>query len=104
MRIVTTLLIGGACATLHAQTDSTPKGAFVAKRADSALTQTTVGRPRLSTNPKKRAEQLRRVPDFVEAHDLDEKTSWLARGHYTGMTVLTSGDEQTSYIVVRRTT
>src|SRR4051812_8957654 len=100
MRIVTTLLIGVACAALHAQQpDSTPKGPFVAKRADTVRTQGSVGRVRLSSNPKKRAEQLRRVPDFVEAHDLDEKTLWLARGHYTGMTVLTSGDEQTSYIV-----
>jgi mannose-6-phosphate isomerase-like protein (cupin superfamily) len=67
-----------------------------------ALCSATLGaqKPR----PRRTAEQLRRVPDFIEAKDLGEKAIWLARGNYVGMTVLTAGDEQTSYIIVRRTT
>jgi len=53
---------------------------------------------------QRRAEQLRRRPDKVESKDLDEKAMWLARGHYVGMSVLTSADEQTTYLLVRRTT
>lgn len=59
------------------------------------------GRPHVS---RKRAEQLRRRPDIVDSKDLNEKVMWLARGGYVGMNVLTSADEQTTYLIVRRTT
>ena len=49
-------------------------------------------------------ETLRRRPDIVEGKDLDAKTAWLARGRYVGMTVLTSADLQTTFLVVRRIT
>src|SRR4029079_138911 len=60
----------------------------------------TQGRPVAS---KRRAEQLRRRPDKVENKDLNEKVMWLARGGSVGMNVLTSADEQTTYLIVRRT-
>ncbi|HJQ19243.1 MAG TPA: hypothetical protein VJ867_02770 [Gemmatimonadaceae bacterium] len=99
------ILLTGVPRSLASQQPDTGKhAAFVAKSTDSSsVTNTWTGQLRLSKNPKKRAEQLRRAPDFIEAGDLAEKTTWLARGHYVGMTVLTSGDEQTSYIIVRRT-
>lgn len=46
----------------------------------------------------------RRRPDIIEGRDLGEKVSWLARGHYVGMTLLTAADERTTYLIVRRTT
>jgi len=49
-------------------------------------------------------EWRRRRPDIIEGRDLGEKVSWLARGHYVGMTVLTAADERTTYVIVRRTT
>ena len=48
-------------------------------------------------------ETLRRRPDIVQGKELDEKVMWLAMGHYVGTAVLTSADERTSYIIVRRT-
>jgi len=88
MRVL--VLLAALAATLQAQQDT------------SAIARATgQSRERIS---KKRAEQLRRRPDKVESKDLDEKVMWLARGGYVGMNVLTSADEQTTYLIVRRTT
>jgi len=105
MRLVTMflLLLGfmrGAVAPRQA--DTTAK-----VRADTtAMARGTfaVERPRAPRNAMSAAEKRRRYPDIIEGADLDKKVDWLARGHYVGMTVLTSADEQTTYLIVRRTT
>jgi len=61
-------------------------------------------RPTATRRSMSAAERRRRYPDIIEGADLDKKVDWLARGHYVGMTVLTSADEQTTYLIVRRTT
>jgi mannose-6-phosphate isomerase-like protein (cupin superfamily) len=73
-----------------------------AQQDTSAFARATgTSRVRVSKN---RAEQMRRRPDVVDANDLKEKSMWLARGGYVGMTVLTAADEQTTYLIVRRKT
>src|SRR5205814_5421761 len=64
----------------------------------------TAERPAPARSSMNAAEKRRRYPDIIEATDLDKKAFWLARGHYVGMTVLASADEQTTYLIVRRTT
>jgi len=95
MRHHTTSLIflgfaGGAAALQQPDTTAKTRAAFAVERP--------------ARNPTSEAEKRRRYPDIIEGADLDKKVGWLARGHYVGMTVLTSADEQTTYLLVRRTT
>ena len=71
-----------------------------AQQPDTTPVRATKAAPRRYYDP----ESLRRRPDIVEGKELDSKTMWLARGGYVGMTVMTSADLQTTYLVVRRTT
>ena len=81
------------------------RGTVSPQQADTtARARETSTAERPARNSKREAEKRRRYPDIIEGADLDKKVGWLARGHYVGMTVLTSADEQTTYLVVRRTT
>jgi mannose-6-phosphate isomerase-like protein (cupin superfamily) len=83
------------------------RGAVAPQQPDATARSrdtSTVEHPPARKNAKSEAEKRRRYPDIIEGADLDKKVGWLARGHYVGMTVLTSADEQTTYLIVRRTT
>jgi mannose-6-phosphate isomerase-like protein (cupin superfamily) len=49
------------------------------------------------------AEKLRRRVDFIDGSTLNDESAYLARWKGLGKTILTSGDEQTTYLLVRRT-
>lgn len=76
--------------------------------AAQSVDTSAIARATATTRPpqlsRRKMEELRRRPDIIEGRDLNEKTMWLARGNYVGMTVLTAADEQTTYVVVRRKT
>jgi mannose-6-phosphate isomerase-like protein (cupin superfamily) len=86
------LILGFACVRATAQQLDTTATSF---------TPAVVHRS--ASSARAAAEKRRRRPDIIEAKDLSEKVMWLARGRYVGMTVLTAADEQTTYVIVRRT-
>ena len=52
---------------------------------------------------QREAERLRRRVDIIDGDRLKrEAATWLGKGHATGIPVLTSGDDQTAYVLVRR--
>jgi mannose-6-phosphate isomerase-like protein (cupin superfamily) len=53
---------------------------------------------------RREAEKRRRRVDFIDARTLGQTAAGLDRRPVVGTTVLTSGDEQTTYLLVRRTT
>jgi len=60
--------------------------------------------PRTRAAAKREAERRRRRADFIDATRLSQTAAGLARLPVAGTTILTSGDEQTTYLLVRRTT
>jgi len=64
----------------------------------------TVAAPRTRAAVRREAERRRRRADFIDGTVLSQKAAGLARLPVTGMTILTSSDEQTTYLLVRRTT
>jgi mannose-6-phosphate isomerase-like protein (cupin superfamily) len=61
-------------------------------------------RPQSPAAVKDAAEKRRRRLDFIEGATVTAEASWLAKHRSVGTPLLTSGDEQTEYILVRRTT
>jgi mannose-6-phosphate isomerase-like protein (cupin superfamily) len=60
--------------------------------------------PRARAAAKREAEKRRRRVDFIDAETLSEKAAGLGQRPVVGTRVLTSSDEQTTYLLVRRTT
>lgn len=79
-------------------------GSVGAQTVDTSAVARATGTAHPPPLSRRKMEEIRRRPDIIEGRDLNEKTLWLARGNYVGMTVLTSADEQTTYVVVRRKT
>jgi mannose-6-phosphate isomerase-like protein (cupin superfamily) len=52
---------------------------------------------------KREAEKRRRRIDFLEASSMSGQAEWLRQRRGIGMSLLTSGDEQTEYLLLRRT-
>ena len=87
------LILGLVCNRAAAQQPFTP-----ATDRAPAITQ------RVRGVAKREAEKRRRRVDFIDAKILSHTAAGLARGPVAGTTVLTSTDEQTTYLLVRRTT
>jgi mannose-6-phosphate isomerase-like protein (cupin superfamily) len=87
------LILGLVCDRAAAQqTDTT------------ALTRAPVVTPRARAAARREAEKRRRRVDFIDAKALGGTAAGLDRRPVVGTTVLTSADEQTTYLLVRRTT
>jgi mannose-6-phosphate isomerase-like protein (cupin superfamily) len=83
-------------------TDSAWAQQFVAKAAssDSAPRVAVPSRGAL----RREAERRRRTVDFVRGASItNDAATWLGKGRLVGQTLLTSADEQTAYVIVRRT-
>jgi mannose-6-phosphate isomerase-like protein (cupin superfamily) len=70
----------------------------------TAWTPAPVITPRARAAAKREAEKRRRRVDFIDARILSQTAAGLDRRPVVGTTVLTSSDEQTTYLLVRRTT
>lgn len=55
-----------------------------------------------AASPKQTAEARRRRVDFIEAAQLRTQNQWLIKHRSIGMDLLTSGDSQTQYLLLRR--
>src|SRR4051794_40164668 len=72
--------------------------------ADVAVAQDSTPKLRaVAAKPKATPEKLRRRIDFIDGSTLNDESAYLARWKALGKTILTSGDEQTTYLLVRRT-
>jgi len=83
--------------------------AFGQQRDSATFTPASVSRAPVAkrataAEQRRAAEKLRRRLDFIDANTLNQASARLARLSAIGQTVLTSGDEQTTYLLVRRTT
>jgi mannose-6-phosphate isomerase-like protein (cupin superfamily) len=87
------LILGLVCDRAAAQQAFTPATA----RAPSVT-------PRAPGAARCEAEKRRRRVDFIDAKALGQTAAGLDRRPVVGTTVLTSADEQTTYLLVRRTT
>jgi mannose-6-phosphate isomerase-like protein (cupin superfamily) len=80
---------------------------FVAKVDSSARAPEVappVSRGAARRAAKREAERRRRTVDFVRGEKITgDAASWLGSGRLVGTTLLTSADEQTAYVLVRRT-
>ena len=75
-----------------------------AQQSDSTPRFRPAAAKRVSPAAKKAAaEKLRRRIDFIDGTTLTDQSAFLADRKYLGKTLLTSGDEQTTYLLVRRT-
>jgi mannose-6-phosphate isomerase-like protein (cupin superfamily) len=77
--------------------------AGAAQRPDSAVTAPFPGTTQHANPPRYSPEQLRRRPDYVLGKEVDRSFIWLAQGGYIGENIMTAADEQTTYVIVRRT-
>jgi mannose-6-phosphate isomerase-like protein (cupin superfamily) len=87
------LILGLVCDRAAAQQTFTPATA----RAPAVA-------PRTPGAARREAEKRRRRADFIDAKILSHTAAGLPRQPVAGTTVLTSTDEQTTYLLVRRTT
>jgi mannose-6-phosphate isomerase-like protein (cupin superfamily) len=84
--------------------------ALVAGLAAAQQPDTATFRPARSAAPpsaaaiKRDAEKKRRRVDFIQEKTMSEESQRLVRWKGLGKTLLTSGDEQTTYLLVRRAT
>ncbi|MDQ3997963.1 MAG: hypothetical protein M3303_13220 [Gemmatimonadota bacterium] len=69
----------------------------------TAWTPAPVVTPRARAAARREAEKRRRRVDFIDARMLSQTAAGLPRQPVAGTTVLTSSDEQTTYLLVRRT-
>jgi mannose-6-phosphate isomerase-like protein (cupin superfamily) len=82
---------------------------LVASRADAQRPDTGTFTPTRGTAPpaaipsKAQTEKLRRRADFLPAGWLSNEAAYLTKQKATGMTLHTSGDEETTFMLVRRT-
>jgi mannose-6-phosphate isomerase-like protein (cupin superfamily) len=76
--------------------------AVAQQREPVAWTPAAVATPRSARAAKREAEKRRRRIDFIPETAL--RNTFLGRGPVVAATVLTSGDEQTNYVLVRRST
>ncbi|MDB4883764.1 MAG: hypothetical protein JWL95_2530 [Gemmatimonadetes bacterium] len=78
---------------------------FVAKATDTvARAPVPSAAPRSRGAAKREAERRRRTVDFVRGTQIsNDASTWLGKGRLVGTTLLTSADEQTAYVIVRRT-
>jgi mannose-6-phosphate isomerase-like protein (cupin superfamily) len=74
-----------------------------AQRPDSVITPPLPGATQ-HANPRYSPEQLRRRPDYVLGKEVNRSFMWLAQGGYIGENIMTAADDQTTYLIVRRTT
>jgi mannose-6-phosphate isomerase-like protein (cupin superfamily) len=89
MRVSVLFLIALCIRGEYARAQKSDTSTFVRARAESAPTQA----------PSKR----RRRPDYVPETTVAFNAARLAEGRGTGRTLLTSDDQQTTYLIVRRT-
>jgi mannose-6-phosphate isomerase-like protein (cupin superfamily) len=59
-------------------------------------------KPSSPASRKAAAEKVRRRIDFIDGTTMTDQSAYLGRQKYLGKTLLTSGDEQTTYLLVRR--
>ena len=79
-------------------------GQLAAQRADTAASFRPAGATATTAAVAKReADKRRRRIDFLPASTLSANADWLREKRSIGWTLLTSGDKQTSYVLVRRT-
>lgn len=75
-----------------------------AQRPDSTASRTRGSAVRSVRSARRTPERMRRRPDFIDATELRKELRWLDGRRYMGTTLLTSSDEQTTYLlIVRRT-
>jgi mannose-6-phosphate isomerase-like protein (cupin superfamily) len=83
---------------------------LVGDRAAAQQRDTTTWTPAPAVTPRARAaarreaEKRRRRVDFIDARILTQTAAGLGHRSVVGTTVLTSADDQTTYLLVRRTT
>ncbi len=87
------LILGVVCDRAAAQQPDT-----------AAWTPAPVVTPRARAAAKREAEKRRRRVDFIDARILSQTAAGLGQRPVVGTTVLTSSDDQTTYLLVRRTT
>jgi mannose-6-phosphate isomerase-like protein (cupin superfamily) len=75
----------------------------LAQRTDTSAVFRKVANSSSPVAAKREAERLRRRADFIPATTLNDKASYLMDKKAMGQTVQTSGDEQTTYLLVHRT-
>src|SRR5262245_51158078 len=84
--------------------------AFVAATANAQRADTATFHPASAAKApsaaamKREAEKRRRRADFIQESTLRDESERLVRWKGLGRTLLTSGDEQTTYLLVRRAT
>jgi mannose-6-phosphate isomerase-like protein (cupin superfamily) len=90
------LIVGLVCDRAAAQQPDTT--------GTPAVTRAAAVTPRARAAARREAENRRRRVDFIDAKTLSVTAAGLDRRPVVGTTVLTSSDEQTTYLLVRRTT
>ena len=75
-----------------------------AQRADTGAFRRAAASPPSAASLRREAEKRRRRVDFVESKTLVDEAARLTKFKDLGKTLLTSGDEQTTYLLVHRTT
>ena len=76
----------------------------VAQQRDTAtFVRAPVATHRSPAETKREADKRRRRIDFIPATTLSANAAWLREQRSIGWTLFTSGDKQTSYVLVRRT-
>jgi mannose-6-phosphate isomerase-like protein (cupin superfamily) len=91
--LVSVLILGLACDVAGAQRSDT-----------AAFVHAPVAVPRTARAFKREAEQRRRRVDYIDAKTLSPTAAFIGKPKpLWGTTLLTSGDEQTQYLLVRRT-
>lgn len=81
--------------------------ALACDRAEAQQSDSTASRDRASvrravSTARRERERMRRRPDFIEATDLRKELRWLDGRRYMGTTLLTSSDDQTTYLLIVR--
>ena len=78
-------------------------GPLAAQNADTTFFRAAGASTASPAVAKREADKRRRRIDFLPASTLSANAEWLREKRSIGWTLLTSGDKQTSYVLVRRT-